>query len=381
MIFDGSKTLLYLQKSNPTITMKIAARLIICFCMFLSFVQSAPAQEKKNYSTIYFYRPKEFAGSACSYRIKIGNQDFFNLNNGGAAEYKIYSTGLIKFTFIISCNGTGGDMNLDIEPGKEYYLKAYIKKGFATAELLFAIENEDASKKYLDKSKAISYEEDLRNPINGSASENAHKSEKGQGTCFLIAPGYLLTNNHCVEGAKEITVKGIDGDFTTKYGATVVATDPSNDLALIKLGNKNIKFNPLPSAIRSSGVAQGEKVYALGFPAASAMGEEVKITEGIISAKSGAQGDISKYQISAAVNPGNSGGPLIDEQGNIVGVIYAKSTIAESAGYAVKASYLEAFLKNVDNFECPTLANTMKEKSFTEKVAEWKKYIYIVETN
>jgi len=72
---------------------------------------------------------------------------------------------------------------------------------------------------------------------------------------------------------------------------------------------------------------------------------------------------------------------LIDEQGNLIGVIYAKSTIAESAGYAVKASYLELFLKNVDGFEFPTFINTIKDKPLTDKVTELKNYIFIVETN
>lgn len=212
--------------------------------------------------------------------------------------------------------------------------------------------------------------------------DEATKSVAGQGTCFLISSnGYLITNYHCVENAKEITVKGIDGDFTTKYGASVVGSDPSNDLALLKIGNKNVKFNTPPFALRTSGVAQAEKAYALGFPAADAMGDEVKITEGIISAKSGVGNDISKFQISAAVNHGNSGGPLIDEQGNLIGVIFAKSTIAESAGYAVKASYLETFLKNVDGFEIPALTNTLKDKPLTDKVAELKNFIFIVETN
>jgi S1-C subfamily serine protease len=75
--------------------------------------------------------------------------------------------------------------------------------------------------------------EDVNNPW--GKVDNSQKSGKGQGSCFAISPnGYLITNYHCVENAKEITVKGIDGDLTTKYGATVVASDPSNDLAILK---------------------------------------------------------------------------------------------------------------------------------------------------
>ncbi len=331
----------------------------------------------KNYSIIYFSRGKGFAGAACSVRVKVGNQDFFNLNNGNTVEYKIYSTGMVGIGGLISCDGRGCDLNLEVENGKVYYVKADVVKfgRFLTADVRASYE------RHLDSALLLHREEDIRMPINSNALDNAQKGERVQGTCFLISPGYLVTNFHCVDGAKEITVKGIDGDFTTKYGASVVATDPSNDLALLRIGNKNLKFLPLPAAIGSTGIAQGQKVYALGFPAAKIMGEEVKITEGIISSKSGAGGDISKYQISAAVNHGNSGGPLIDEQGNLVGVIYAKSTIAESAGYAIKGSYLEAFLKNIDGFEYPNLSNTMKDTSFTDKVALWKKYIFIVETN
>ncbi|MBS1625031.1 MAG: trypsin-like peptidase domain-containing protein [Bacteroidetes bacterium] len=330
------------------------------------------------YSTIYLYRPT-YGGlysmyNNVSYQAKVGNQDIFSVSTDGSS-FKLYSTG--RMNIAAAYGGISRELNINIESGKSYYVKIDIKN-----KSFLVLENEELAKGLLDTSKVIPHEEDIRNPINNTALENANKSDKAQGTCFLISSaGYLVTNNHCIKNAKEITVKGVDGDFTTKYGVTVIATDASNDLALLKFGNKNLKFDNPPTAIRSSGVAQAEKVYALGFPNATAMGAEVKITEGIISARSGVQGDISKFQISAAVNPGNSGGPLIDEQGNLIGVIYAKSTVAESAGYAIKAGYLETFLKNIENFDVPNLTNTIKDKSLSEKTAAWKNYIFIVETN
>jgi S1-C subfamily serine protease len=291
---------------------------------------------------------------------------------------KTYSGGRLTIT-IVAEREQPISLTIDVSNDKDYYVVKCEGAGTSKNTYFKEVDNAQWSL-FAPIRKTIDLEEDINHPW--GKIDNTKKSGKGQGTCFAISSnGYLVTNYHCIENAKEITVKGIDGDLTTKYGATVVASDPSNDLALIKVSNKNVKFNVPDFGVRSSGVAQAEKVYALGFPAAAAMGAEVKITEGIISAKSGVGGDISKLQISAAVNPGNSGGPLIDEQGNLVGVIYAKSTIAESAGYAIKASYLETFLKNVDGFEFPTFTNTMKDKSLTDKVADWKNFIFIVETN
>lgn len=289
-------------------------------------------------------------------------------------DIKIYSVGRIQITFQ-ALHLSKVITNLDIENGKDYYILISI---YGSKLLDFDSIKWSALQKY--KLSDLKIEEDINHPW-GKIDETK-KSGKGQGSCFLISDkGYFITNYHCIENAKEVTIKGIDEDFTTKYGATVVATDPSNDLALLKINNKNVRFDSLQYGIKTTGVNQAEKVYALGFPSAEVMGTELKITDGIISAKSGAQGDISKYQISAPVNPGNSGGPLIDENGDLIGVIYAKSKIAEAAGYAIKASYLDLFLKNVEGFEMPVLQNKIKNKPLTDKVAYWKKNIFIVETN
>jgi S1-C subfamily serine protease len=333
-------------------------------------------------STIYFVRGSNFFGSGCRTDITLPNQRQFNLSWKSIVKYKVYSEGEINITLEIICTSQSGSSTgtmqvaLDVKRGKEYYI-------LYTASKFKAVEKAEVQKELDEFKNVMKQEENLDFPINKNSVKNiAEKDGKGQGSCFLISSeGYLITNYHCIENAKEIMIKGIDGDFSTKYGATVVASDQSNDLAILKLSNKNLKFKNPPFAIRSSGVAQAEKVYALGFPAASAMGQEMKITEGIISAKSGVQGDISKFQISAAVNPGNSGGPLIDEKGNLIGVIYAKSTIAEAAGYAIKASYLETFLKNVDEFNYPILVNQVMDKPLAEKVSELKNFVFIIETN
>lgn len=324
----------------------------------------------KDYSIINFLTNRCTKDN--SFSIYLNEQLVGSINQNENLEYKVYSEGRISVTLII--NSSRVTKTIDVSNNNTYYFEISNLNG------KYELVDEETGMGYLSKvTNTVKAGESKRQPLIPKSSEIENTS---QGTCFLISSnGYLITNYHVIENAKEITVKGIDGDFVTKYGASVVGSDPSNDLALLKIGNKNVKFNNPPFALRSSGVAQAEKVYALGFPAAEAMGQEVKITEGIISSKSGIGNDISKFQISAAVNHGNSGGPLIDEQGNLIGVIFAKSTIAESAGYAVKASYLETFLRNVDGFEIPNLTNTIKDKPLTDKVAELKNFIFIVETN
>jgi S1-C subfamily serine protease len=339
--------------------------------------------EELPHSMIHLIRTGNYFGSACRSDITFPNQREFNLSLSSIVKYKIYSEGETSITLNQSCPGTqsmpassrSAQININIKRGNEYYI-LYNAGTFKEAQ-------KEEVEKYLGKIKNImKQEENLDFPINKSSLRGiASKSGKGQGTCFLISEaGYFITNYHVIENAKEITVKGIDGDFSTKYGATVVSSDPTNDLALLKISNKNVKFK-IPYAIRSTGIQQGEKIYAMGYPLTYALGDEIKLTDGIISAKSGVQGDISKFQISAAVQPGNSGGPLIDDEGNIIGVIYAKSTIADATNYAIKASYLETFLKNVDGFDYPTLTNSIKSKPLTSKVSELKNNIFIVETN
>ncbi|HTX88375.1 MAG TPA: serine protease [Bacteroidales bacterium] len=365
--------------------MKKAGFPVIVLFIFLNLAPPSSAQTYPDipHSLITFVRSGNMFGSACRTDITFPNQASFNLSLSSLVKYTIYSAGEMYITLETFCPGSTNSvatsssqqLKMEIERGKEYYV-------FYNAGIFKEVEKEQV-RKYLEKLKNVMVqEENLDTPINrASFADLVNKSGASQGTCFLISSeGYLVTNYHCVENATAITVKGINGDFTTRCLASVVATDPSNDLALLKLSNHYLKLAAPPYALRTAGVAQAEKIFVLGYPAAQEMGEEIKVTEGIISAKSGVQGDISKFQISAGVNPGNSGGMLIDEQGNLIGVIYAKSTIAESAGYAIKAIYLDAFLRNVEGFTFPEFVNTIKDKPLTEKIAELKNFVFILET-
>lgn len=203
---------------------------------------------------------------------------------------------------------------------------------------------------------------------------------QSSGTGFLISDnGYIATCYHVIEGASEIMVKGINNDFYKKYSAKVVATDKLNDLAILKIDSRletSIKY-----AIKWNVSEVGQEVFTLGYPLKTSMGEEIKLTNGIISSKSGFQGDITTYQITAPVQPGNSGGPLFDKNGYVIGVISAKHTGAENAGYAVKTNILRNLIQSTSHSIVLPTSNQLSGKSLTEQVKLTRKDVLIIEVN
>ena len=204
-------------------------------------------------------------------------------------------------------------------------------------------------------------------------------AEKWSGTGFALKGGYILTNYHVVEEANTINVYGIGGDFTTGIKATVIGSDKSNDLALLKIsGSIPASFNSVPYGFKSKIADVGEDVYVLGYPLTATMGEEVKLTNGIISARTGFDGDVSQYQISAPVQPGNSGGPLIDYNGNVIGVVCAKHAGAENVSYAVKTSQVRNLIESVSDLSIMNTTNLIQGKSLKDQVKFVNKYVYII---
>ena len=176
---------------------------------------------------------------------------------------------------------------------------------------------------------------------------DAEKKINGSGTGFIITKdGYVLTCHHVIKDAARIEI-AVEGKT---YPATLVRDDPNNDLALLKI---NGSFPAIGfSSDRSA--KMGQAVFTIGYPNPGLQGLSAKFTEGTINSLTGFQDDMRLYQISIPVQPGNSGGALLDENGNVLGVIVAmldaKTTfkitgsLPQNVNYAVKILYAQAMI-------------------------------------
>jgi len=172
----------------------------------------------------------------------------------------------------------------------------------------------------------------------------------GNATAFFVtADGYLLTNAHVLRGDRNLSavVRG------REHPLTVIDTDAANDLALVKI---EARGQPIP--IAPAPPAKGEDAAALGYPVADRLGTELKATFGKINALSGPRDHPRYIQTDTAVQPGSSGGPLLNMRGEVVGIVTASfstaanarriGSIPQNVNYAVKAEYFVPLLqKNV----------------------------------
>jgi S1-C subfamily serine protease len=216
-----------------------------------------------------------------------------------------------------------------------------------------------------------------------SQSINISPDEISSGTGFAITSnGLIATNNHVVNGSKNISVKGVNGDFSKSYNAKVITVDKNNDLAIIQISDPNFKgLGTIPYVISSKTSDAGSSVFVLGYPLRASMGDEIKLTNGIISSKSGYQGDVTTYQTSVPVQPGNSGGAMYDSKGKVVGIINAKLIGAENASYAIKTPYLISLIETLPTVPKLQTVSPLSNLPLTEQVKQIKKYTYIIEVN
>ena len=183
-------------------------------------------------------------------------------------------------------------------------------------------------------------------PNKGERQNSSIVSEEGltlaaTGSGIMIADGIIATNYHVIENAKKIEVVLNENGIQTTYETRELCVDKTNDLALLSIKDKQYHgSNNPPFKILQNVTDVGTSVFTMGFPLSNILGQEMKVTDGIISSKSGYNGNIVTYQITAPIQPGNSGGALFDKKGNLVGITNAGVPGAENVSYAIKSSYL-----------------------------------------
>jgi serine protease Do len=212
--------------------------------------------------------------------------------------------------------------------------------------------------------------------FSSSKSKKRYAPANFEGTGFAINnKGYFVTSLHMVKGSDSIFVENANME---RVSARIVHTDNRLDLAILKLDSVSfLKGKDVPFVFKTSGSDLGEKIFTLGYP-----GDDIVYGEGSISSASGS-GDTAMYQISIPVNPGNSGGPLLDEQGYIVGLVRGKNSSAEGTGFAVKAEYIYQLINNIDDKELKAelslnKRNSIKSLKRSEQIKKLQPFVFNV---
>ena len=208
--------------------------------------------------------------------------------------------------------------------------------------------------------------------------EGASENWYATGSGFVVSPaGYALTNYHVVEGCGEIRLP-------TGVSVAHVASDPQTDLALLKIPGE---FPDSASFRAGRGIRAGDDVVAIGFPLQGILTSDPSVTTGTISALAGPGDDRRMLQMTAPIQPGNSGGPLLDMSGNVVGVVVSKldaleiaeltGDIPQNVNFAVHASLARIFL-DAHNIEY-NMAPSTETPPAAEIAASARKFTVLIE--
>ncbi|MFC5284728.1 S1C family serine protease [Pedobacter alpinus] len=215
----------------------------------------------------------------------------------------------------------------------------------------------------------------IRN-INSTTNQPKDISQFG-GTGFALSSnGYLVTNYHVVNGADSVYVQNSKGE---SFKVETIYIDPAFDIAVLQITDPAFKsLSPLPYTFKKTSSDLGEDVYTIGYPK-----DDVVYGKGYLSSATGFGGDSIAYQISIPVNPGNSGGPLMDAKGNVIGIVSGKQTQADGAAFAIKTDFL---LKAINNIPQDSLKqkiainkkNSLAGLNRSQQIKKMQDFIFIV---
>jgi S1-C subfamily serine protease len=182
------------------------------------------------------------------------------------------------------------------------------------------------------------YQGSLINEVKSKIPENARLISGGSG--FLIdTKGYIMTNAHVLKGSGAIVVNNQGQEFS----ANIAHIDMDKDLAILKINDKDYEpLRSLPYGISKSNIDLGEEIFTLGYPR-----NDIVYGMGYLSAKTGYNGDSLSYQVQISANPGNSGGPVFNTNGEVIGVLSTRQAQAEGVAFAVKSRNIYSMVEEL----------------------------------
>jgi S1-C subfamily serine protease len=195
------------------------------------------------------------------------------------------------------------------------------------------------------------------------------------GSGFLLyGTGFVVTTNHVVDGVSFVSAQFPSG---VVYRAQIVSRDTNNDLALLRL----LEFTPNNDGMRinlQAKVSPGDRIHALGFPLALVLGQQPSIVSGEVSATTGISDSPTQFRMTAPINAGNSGGPILNENGEVVGIAVASlvGRTVESVNFGIKISTAFPLLQQAGVPVDPQLQP--KAKTARELFVEFSKYVVII---
>lgn len=328
----------------------------------------------REFGVIQFYTYGKYTSSS----IIINNIDVLDLPKHTILNHKFYSEGKVLMKFK---NGFSVKyINAEIKRRDTLYIAIKLK---TNGDMLIDIKNKENALNQMNeenKEYNVLYStERITYPYIPESFEKSKKEGKRSGSGFLLSQdGYIATNYHVIENTKKVVARGVNGNKNSSLSLKVVYTDTINDLAILKLEDKITIEKPIYS-FKSTVTDVGENIFVLGYPLTDAMGVDIKLTDGLVSSKNGFKGDTNSYQISAPVQPGNSGAPLFDKNGNIVGIINAKLSGAENATYAIKVGFLQEAIKQAGVVINTNQSGLLSGKTLPQQVKAIQDFVYIIE--
>tara|TARA_B100001113_G_C21115082_1_gene625017 strand:+ start:286 stop:2934 length:2649 start_codon:yes stop_codon:yes gene_type:complete len=306
------------------------------------------------------------------YRVRIFKKGV----NLGMDDYKKYNDGSLKGNRTLNIVRVGNSIYFSISGNVIYSTEVYTLEGdefgivtWGKQSVLF--DNFKVRKSVSESSPYIAERDD----------EDSGWSGNGSGI-ILTKDGYIATNHHVIEDVSDIEVEFIYNKEIKSFNAKLIRSDAVNDLAILKIDDpKFVNLTSIPYNFKTRSSDIGQEVFALGYPMAlTVMGKDIKFTDGRISARSGYQGDITTYQTTTPIQPGNSGGPLFDTNGNLIAINSSilRADVAENVSYSIKTSYLLTLIDALPN-SIPLPSSTyVATKPLTEQIKILSNYVVLI---